>query len=864
MLRRNVEAYAQEHDVRSLVGELTQSIMVRMPEDPRRFLAAELGRQLQQQADDRDELGAMPRDSFVLSLNASEGHGREGAGGRALRWRRVLSRAPSGRMARYQAERELTEQLRAVIWGGSAGGGEHHELHAEPLQAEPSASLPVPDQAAPAIPHALVLALIGLDDAGLRREFDDHADIAPGNEGERRMSKTGLASFMCHKGLAHGEAEVERFLARVDANNDGEIDFGEFRALARANSDLELVLRSKRLECVLCAFFPSGTTLENLASMDRSQFAGIVDLSKPALVQLLVDLAAQMAAVGKAQDAAGEGKFTGELEGGPLDEFYKGVTGVCGEPDADIEKGMREEHTERPDSRRKFSTSNYGLKTTPAKEWELVVEGGSGCAKVEGKEDSIIVRSTRGCCKASGLKWFNAGNADPTTFGLKWIAVGDTQPTEGRQLSNAMLADALAPSKPAPKCPTAQHEMVISTGTYNEFLCNRCGASKSGERWFCGNCRDDFCFECEPLRMLTVDFTKEDLHILGVTDLRSTDFIEAGGCYFKPTASTAQLLEKPSLAHALMRKTEFTQQEWDAFGVHDLRMHHFVKSGDSYFHPAGEEQPDVRVLRPLAHYGDFGEDGRLKWGVGDEVAVGEALTVTFEGQDHKKELAKDTEGKVLEFNAKGAAKIAFREPVSAEWWVSPDQIYRLYPRPRARDTPIQRMVKLGRLRRCEVIALILYTGVYVPVCACVRVRAHAALVCLTPCRLSQPIVDGDASAGESLSSSRTNPAHSSDLQGRCLSSTTRSCAALAPAARSPRASSLSPTNFGRSGRRSTSTHGRSTAATSTPTPSTRSPRRSRSCRASRPRSRAPASTAAWAGLASPSLPRASASPSAPL
>jgi hypothetical protein len=42
--------------------------------------------------------------------------------------------------------------------------------------------------------------------------------------------------------------------------------------------------------------------------------------------------------------------------------------------------------------------------------------------------------------------------------------------------------------------------MVISTGTYNSFICNRCGAGKSGERWFCGDCRDDFCLECEPRR----------------------------------------------------------------------------------------------------------------------------------------------------------------------------------------------------------------------------------------------------------------------------------------------------------------------------------------------------------------------------
>jgi hypothetical protein len=72
---------------------------------------------------------------------------------------------------------------------------------------------------------------------------------------------------------------------------------------------------------------------------------------------------------------------------------------VCSEPDADIVKGMREEHTERDDSHVKFSTPNHGLGTTPAKEWELVFEGGSGCAKVEGKEGSVIVTDTRGCFK---------------------------------------------------------------------------------------------------------------------------------------------------------------------------------------------------------------------------------------------------------------------------------------------------------------------------------------------------------------------------------------------------------------------------------------------------------------------------------
>ena len=58
---------------------------------------------------------------------------------------------------------------------------------------------------------------------------------------------------------------------------------------------------------------------------------------------------------------------------------------------------MREEHTMLPDSDDEFSTANYGLTTTPAKEWALVLEG--GCAEVEGKEDRVSVTGTRGCCK---------------------------------------------------------------------------------------------------------------------------------------------------------------------------------------------------------------------------------------------------------------------------------------------------------------------------------------------------------------------------------------------------------------------------------------------------------------------------------
>jgi len=104
-----------------------------------------------------------------------------------------------------------------------------------------------------------------LDVAGLRREFDAHADLAADDKGECRMTKVGLARVMRAKGLVHGvssrvtsaspsrkrteqsldlrhEAEAQRLLARVDANKDGEIDFHEFCALAKELGDGQSML----------------------------------------------------------------------------------------------------------------------------------------------------------------------------------------------------------------------------------------------------------------------------------------------------------------------------------------------------------------------------------------------------------------------------------------------------------------------------------------------------------------------------------------------------------------------------------------------------------------------------------------------
>ena len=348
--------------------------------------------------------------------------------------------------------------------------------------------------------------------------------------------------------------------------------------------------------------------------MRHTQFSAVVDQSRDAQIQLLVDLGAQVAAVDSAQHAAEGGKFASELKGGSLEDFYAGVTGLCGEPDADLEAGKRREHTECADSDVAFSTPNYGIRTTPRTEFELVAAGGSGCEKAEGVEEGVVVTGTRGCFKASGREWAKVLLcSDPTTphftRGLQWQDVGAAEPAEGRRLANAKLQDALASKmvmlvvkegcrvratktfnsdserKEVPKDTLGSVTEIDEDGGANIDF-EGIGAHRVLKENFgnvsvvlsCGSCAD------------RMQFTQEDVDAFGLTDLRSTDFVQAGGRYFQPAASSAQILENVRLADALTLQAEFTQREWDAFGVRGLRMSHLVKAGDAYYRPAGTEE----------------------------------------------------------------------------------------------------------------------------------------------------------------------------------------------------------------------------------------------------------------------------------
>lgn len=60
--------------------------------------------------------------------------------------------------------------------------------------------------------------------------------------------------------------------------------------------------------------------------------------------------------------------------------------------------------------------------------------------------------------------------------------------------------------------------------------------------------------------------------------------------------TTGRNLAHVQLAEALQIKTEFSQQEWDEFQIRGLHTDHYIKSGDSYFRPAYED--DAYPLNP--------------------------------------------------------------------------------------------------------------------------------------------------------------------------------------------------------------------------------------------------------------------------
>ena len=81
-------------------------------------------------------------------------------------------------------------------------------------------------------------------------------------------------------------------------------------------------------------------------------------------------------------------------------------------------------------------------------------------------------------------------------------------------------------------------------------------------------------------------------------------------------------MDNPELALALERRTELTQADWEAFGINDLRMDHFIKSGQRYFKPAEHQQYPSPSPSPAALSKPRKNFPNLTFGAAEEATKG--------------------------------------------------------------------------------------------------------------------------------------------------------------------------------------------------------------------------------------------------
>jgi len=230
--------------------------------------------------------------------------------------------------------------------------------------------------------------------------------------------------------------------------------------IVRNNTDVEKVLKSLDIERVMAAMMFRDTDQDPLSAffeMDKRQVKkGVVDAVEP-IIELIC------AAINKKKvaknDNSGGGKFNNPLQGGPIEEFYKGVTGVVGAPDPDLEKGVMQEHCQKLDSTEDFTTSNYGITTCPKTEYDLVLNGGKGLEKKmvtkDGQEmEYVIVKGTRGPCDENGqvqedlrvlrpLEDYGVFEADGKLVDRMWGAGDEVKIEESLEVDNKSLEKGL-------------------------------------------------------------------------------------------------------------------------------------------------------------------------------------------------------------------------------------------------------------------------------------------------------------------------------------------------------------------------------------------------------------------------------------
>ena len=213
----------------------------------------------------------------------------------------------------------------------------------------------------------------------------------------------------------YAQDEIQDMFVALDADGNGEISLEEYLRYwqhdGRRNChEVEMLVQGLKPFRDIASKLPRGSDDDPLGGVlgmqehevDQAVLQAVQPIAARIKTAIKKAAAAKAAASAHARNAGG--KFSAPLRGGTLDQFYEGVTSIVGEPPADLERGVEKEHLESADSDRPFTTSNYGLTTTPRKEYELVKSGGKGLKtktiRKNGDQgvEHVVVTSTQGAC----------------------------------------------------------------------------------------------------------------------------------------------------------------------------------------------------------------------------------------------------------------------------------------------------------------------------------------------------------------------------------------------------------------------------------------------------------------------------------
>jgi hypothetical protein len=216
------------------------------------------------------------------------------------------------------------------------------------------------------------------------KQYFDHAD----RDSDGKMSLGELRDWVRERGMELTEEKLEAMFLEMDSNGDGTVDLKEFRVamgLPVCEHVVAQWLESIGVLTVLADCLPEtiisdeGKAAENLNSVQ--EVADCLRKSRKPLEELLAEtIFSGLQSLRKMHDAVHSAeeendKFSADaIEGsfGELEVYSEGLDRRVGLPDEHVLKAMHREHCEGAEAEEDFTTSNYNIKTTSKKEWEIV------------------------------------------------------------------------------------------------------------------------------------------------------------------------------------------------------------------------------------------------------------------------------------------------------------------------------------------------------------------------------------------------------------------------------------------------------------------------------------------------------------